>query len=176
MSPTIRSAKLPRWHLTWNFWRTLDSSAREAADKYTENAGNYRMDATGFSLRTEIYYLSQMRIACNMRTTFDVLAQEWGSRLAQDNSDFELVTNPQRRTETCFRQQVGICRRFHPDKITTNQKNNTRQQMNAVTEETPKSRRLEKGSPACDTIHKTKKNQKISVQNYSLISTASPES
>ena len=72
MSPTIRSAKLPRWHLTWNFQRTLDSSAREAADKYTKNAGNYLMDATGFSLRTEIYYLSQMRITNNMQATFDI--------------------------------------------------------------------------------------------------------
>lgn len=39
------------------FWHTLGSSARKAADKYTENAGNYLMDATDFSLRTETYYL-----------------------------------------------------------------------------------------------------------------------
>ena len=58
----------------------------------------------------------------------------------------------------------------------TQTKNNTRQQLHVVTEETPKLRRLEKGSPACDNIHKAKKNQKITFQNYSLISTANPES
>ena len=36
--------------------------------------------------------------------------------------------------------------------------------MNVVTEETPKSRRLEKGPPACDNIHKPKKIKKSLVK------------
>ena len=62
------------------FWRTNDSSARKAAVKYAANAGNYLMDAAGYSLLTEIYYLSHVLLTYNMRATFDTLAQEWGSR------------------------------------------------------------------------------------------------
>ena len=53
---------------------------RRAAVKYALYAVNYLMDAVAPSLVTEIYYLSQVRVTCNMRATFDILAQEWGSR------------------------------------------------------------------------------------------------
>ena len=58
---------------TRSFWRTRDSSARKAAVKYAVDAVNYLMDAAGSSLPTEIYYLSQVRVTCNMRATFDTI-------------------------------------------------------------------------------------------------------
>ena len=53
-----------------SFWRTPDSSAKKAAVKYVVNAGNYLMDAAGYFLITEMYYLSQMLLTCKMRATF----------------------------------------------------------------------------------------------------------
>ena len=31
----------------------------------------------------------------------------------------QLATNPQEKGRECFRQQIGVCRRPHPDKILT---------------------------------------------------------
>lgn len=61
-------------------WCTHASSARKAAVKYAMNVGNYPMNAAGYSLPTEIYYLSQILITCSMRITFHMLAQGFGSR------------------------------------------------------------------------------------------------
>ena len=89
-----RCGNLPK-AFTRSFWRARDWSARRAAVKYAMDAVNYLMDAAGYSLPTAIYYLSQALVTCNMRATFDILAQDWAPGNPQDNSDFALATNPE---------------------------------------------------------------------------------
>ena len=57
------------------FWRTHNSSARTAAVTYVVSASDYLMDAAaGYSLLTEMYYLSQVLITRSTRAAFDTLA------------------------------------------------------------------------------------------------------
>ena len=62
----------------------------QAAVKYAVDAVNYLIDAAGSSLLTEIYYLRQVQVTCNMRATFNRLAQEWGSREPKTTSTSSL--------------------------------------------------------------------------------------
>ena len=59
--------------------RSHDSNARVALVRYALNAGNYLVAAAGYSLLTEIYYVSQVLVVCHVRATFDILAPKWGS-------------------------------------------------------------------------------------------------